>query len=203
MRAQNSSGNYDRISIAVTEVSSIRTSSLLNRKCAIPTRVDSVTLGKDRSIRQRLHQSLCPRYILLLACASIGRVARDIEWKLYDSKICRAIECYSDVEALASGFTIRLRRRLRKSSIQVSYWLSNQKILSDIVKCIGDNKKHMRECRLARKDAITYLTDAKLGAEGRKYLFDWLSRELAGLADFPDNVQVFVAMMASNLAIQF
>ena len=34
------------------------------------------------------------------------------------------------------------------------------------------------------------LTDAKVGAEGRKDLFDWLSRQLAGLAEFPDAIQL-------------
>lgn len=36
----------------------------------------------------------------------------------------------------------------------------------------------------------TVLTDAKVGAEGRKDLFDWLSRQLAGLAEFPDAIQL-------------
>lgn len=34
------------------------------------------------------------------------------------------------------------------------------------------------------------LTDAKLGAEGRKDLFDWLSKQLAGLTDFHDAIQL-------------
>jgi len=32
------------------------------------------------------------------------------------------------------------------------------------------------------------LTDTKLGAEGRKDLFDWLSKQLAGVSDFSDAV---------------
>lgn len=32
--------------------------------------------------------------------------------------------------------------------------------------------------------------DTKLGAEGRKDLFDWLSKQLAGLSDFPDAVHL-------------
>ncbi|KAM7500819.1 hypothetical protein LguiA_025233 [Lonicera macranthoides] len=77
---------------------------------------------------------------------------------------------------------------------------SSKGILSDVLKCMGDNKKHMRECTLTTLDSwvaavhldkmvpyiITALTDSKLGAEGRKDLFDWLSRQLAGLADFAD-----------------
>ncbi|GKF65822.1 hypothetical protein Tco_0192339, partial [Tanacetum coccineum] len=43
---------------------------------------------------------------------------------------------------------------------------------------------------------------AKLGAGGHNYLFDWLSRQLVGLADFLDGIpllrSVYVAMMVSN-----
>ncbi|KAH9795888.1 protein MOR1 [Citrus sinensis] len=77
---------------------------------------------------------------------------------------------------------------------------SSKGVLSDILKCLGDNKKHMRECTLTVLDAwlaavhldkmvpyvTTALTDAKLGAEGRKDLFDWLSKQLTGLSGFPD-----------------
>ncbi|KAI8014956.1 Protein MOR1 [Camellia lanceoleosa] len=35
----------------------------------------------------------------------------------------------------------------------------------------------------------TALMDAKLGTEGRKDLFDWLSRQLSGLSNFPDALQ--------------
>ncbi|XP_050225850.1 protein MOR1 isoform X2 [Mercurialis annua] len=81
---------------------------------------------------------------------------------------------------------------------------SSKGILSDILKCIGDNKKHMRECALTTVDSwvaavhldkmipyiATALMDAKLGAEGRKDLFDWLSKQLSGLSDFSDAVHL-------------
>ncbi|KAJ9168430.1 hypothetical protein P3X46_019955 [Hevea brasiliensis] len=81
---------------------------------------------------------------------------------------------------------------------------SSKGILSDILKCLGDNKKHMRECALTTIDSwaaavhldkmIPYLAaalmDTKLGAEGRKDLFDWLSRQLSGLSDFSDAVHL-------------
>lgn len=81
---------------------------------------------------------------------------------------------------------------------------SSKGILSDVLKCLGDNKKHMRECTLNALDSwlaavhldkmIPYVTtalmDTKLGAEGRKDLFDWLSKQLAGLSDFPDAVHL-------------
>ncbi|XP_074272176.1 protein MOR1-like isoform X2 [Silene latifolia] len=77
-------------------------------------------------------------------------------------------------------------------------------ILSDVLKCLSDNKKQMRECVLANLDLwhaaahldkmIPYITAAlsepKLGAEGRKDLFDWLSRQLSALNDFPDAVHL-------------
>ncbi|KAK6267582.1 hypothetical protein QUC31_011742 [Theobroma cacao] len=77
-------------------------------------------------------------------------------------------------------------------------------ILSDILKCLGDNKKHMRESTLSTLDAwnaavhfdkmVPYITsaliDTKLGAEGRKDLFDWSSRQLSGLSEFSDGVHL-------------
>ncbi|XP_054776764.1 protein MOR1 [Prosopis cineraria] len=81
---------------------------------------------------------------------------------------------------------------------------SSKGILSDVLKCLGDNKKHMRECTLNTLDSwlaaahldkmvpyiTTALTDSKLGAEGRKDLFDWLSRQLAGLSSFSEAAQL-------------
>ncbi|GJW52539.1 protein MOR1 [Tanacetum coccineum] len=73
---------------------------------------------------------------------------------------------------------------------------SSKGIVSDIVKCIGENNKHMGECTLATFDSwvastdldkVQYITpsmnpsmtDAKLGADGRTDLFDGLSKQLA------------------------
>ncbi|KAG6698376.1 hypothetical protein I3842_08G016300 [Carya illinoinensis] len=81
---------------------------------------------------------------------------------------------------------------------------SSKGILSDVMKCLGDNKKHMRECTLMTLDSwlgavhldkmVPYITaalmDTKIGAEGRKDLFDWLSRKLTGLSDFSDGVHL-------------
>lgn len=41
------------------------------------------------------------------------------------------------------------------------------------------------------------LTDAKLGADGRKDLFDWLSKQLAGLPSFPDAIHLLKPAAAS------
>lgn len=43
----------------------------------------------------------------------------------------------------------------------------------------------------------TALIDAKLGAEGRKDLFDWLSKQLAGLKEFPDVVHLLKPVAAA------
>eukprot|EP01018_Ginkgo_biloba_P025077 Gb_07658 [translate_table: standard] len=75
-------------------------------------------------------------------------------------------------------------------------------ILSDILKCLGDNKKLMRESTIKALDSwvtivqldkmVPYIAsalgDAKLGADGRKDLFDWLARQLTKLNDQPDVV---------------
>ncbi|CAJ1976721.1 unnamed protein product [Sphenostylis stenocarpa] len=77
-------------------------------------------------------------------------------------------------------------------------------ILSDILKCLGDNKKHMRECALNTLDSwlaavhldkmVPYiaisLVDSKIGADGRKDLFDWLSKQLSGLSSFAEAAQL-------------
>ncbi|RZC65417.1 hypothetical protein C5167_009104 [Papaver somniferum] len=77
-------------------------------------------------------------------------------------------------------------------------------ILSDVLKCIGDNKKHMRECTVNALDAwfaavqldkmVPYIVGAfaepKIGAEGKKDLFDWLSKHLSGMNESSDAVQL-------------
>ncbi|PWA59320.1 ARM repeat superfamily protein [Artemisia annua] len=111
--------------------------------------------------------------------------------RLYDSNKNLIMATLTSISGLASAMGPAIEK-------------SSKGILSDIVKCIGDNKKHMRECTLATLDswvAATHLdkmvpyitasmTDAKLGAEGRKDLFDWLSKQLTGLAEFPDAIQL-------------
>ncbi|KAL0456331.1 UNVERIFIED_CONTAM: 12-oxophytodienoate reductase 1 [Sesamum latifolium] len=75
---------------------------------------------------------------------------------------------------------------------------SRKGILSDVLKCLGDEQKQMRECSLSTLDSwlaaahldkmVPYVTaalrDTKLGAEGHKEFFDWLSRQVAGLSKF-------------------
>lgn len=77
---------------------------------------------------------------------------------------------------------------------------SSKGILSDVLKCLGDNKKLMRESTIKALDSwvsvvqldkmVPYiasaLSDVKLGADGRKDLLDWLTRQLTKLSDQPD-----------------
>ncbi|KAK8936155.1 Protein MOR1 [Platanthera zijinensis] len=84
---------------------------------------------------------------------------------------------------------------------------SSKGFLSDVLKCLGDNKKHMRECTLNTLDSwigavqldkmipyiITALSDPKLSADGRKDLFDWLSRHLSSTSDSPDALHLLKA----------
>ncbi|XAR66434.1 hypothetical protein NMG60_11012669 [Bertholletia excelsa] len=111
--------------------------------------------------------------------------------RLYDSNKNLIMATLSTVGAVASAMGPAVEK-------------SSKGILSDVLKCLGDNKKHMRESTLITLDSwlaavhldkmlpyiTTALTDAKLGADGRKDLFDWLSKQLKGLIDFPDIIHL-------------
>ncbi|XP_042026469.1 protein MOR1-like isoform X1 [Salvia splendens] len=123
--------------------------------------------------------------------AGTGELFGALKGRLHDSNKNLIIATLSTIGALATA----MGQPVEKSS---------KGILSDVLKCLGDNKKHMRECTLSTLDAwlgaahldkmlpyvTAVLTDAKVGAEGRKDLFDWLTRQLAGLAEFPDAIQL-------------
>lgn len=118
--------------------------------------------------------------------------------RLYDSNKNLIITTLTCISGLASAMGAAVEK-------------SSKGILSDVLKCLGDNKKHMRESALAALDSwvaathldkmvpyiTTSLTDAKLGAEGRKDLFDWLSRQLTGVAEFPDAIQLLRPVAAA------
>ncbi|XP_027924008.1 protein MOR1-like [Vigna unguiculata] len=77
-------------------------------------------------------------------------------------------------------------------------------ILSDILKCLGDKNKHTRECALNTLDSwvaavhldkmvpyiATALMDSRIGAVGRRDLFDWLSKQLSGLSSFAEAAEL-------------
>ncbi|KAJ8758746.1 hypothetical protein K2173_000467 [Erythroxylum novogranatense] len=116
-----------------------------------------------------------------------GELFGALRGRLYDSNKNLVMATLSTVGGVASA----MGQAVEKSS---------KGILSDILKCLGDNKKHMRECALGTLDSwlaavhldkmIPYITaalvDAKLGAEGRKDLFDWLTKQLSALNDLSD-----------------
>ncbi|CAA0825263.1 Protein MOR1 [Striga hermonthica] len=120
-----------------------------------------------------------------------GELFGALRSRLHDSNKNLIIATLNTIGALASA----MGQPVEKAS---------KGILSDILKCLGDNKKHMRECTLSALESwlaavhldkmVPYvtaaLTDAKVGAEGRRDLFDWLSRQLGGLADFSDAIQL-------------
>ncbi|KAK6932524.1 CLASP N-terminal domain [Dillenia turbinata] len=111
--------------------------------------------------------------------------------RLYDSNKNLIMATLSTIASIASAMGPPVEK-------------SSKGILSDVLKCLGDNKKHMRECTLTTLESwvsavhlekmvpyiTTALTDAKLGAEGRKDLFDWLSKQLSGLSAFPDSAHL-------------
>ncbi|GAY33790.1 hypothetical protein CUMW_008030 [Citrus unshiu] len=119
--------------------------------------------------------------------AGTGELFGGLRGRLYDSNKNLVMATLITLGAVASAMGPAVEK-------------SSKGVLSDILKCLGDNKKNMRECTLTVLDAwlaavhldkmvpyvTTALTDAKLGAEGRKDLFDWLSKQLTGLSGFPD-----------------
>ncbi|XVF23003.1 hypothetical protein REPUB_Repub13aG0000300 [Reevesia pubescens] len=120
-----------------------------------------------------------------------GELFGALRGRLYDSNKNLVIATLTTIGGVASA----LGPAVEKAS---------KGILLDILKCLGDNKKHMRESTLSTLDAwnaavhfdkmVPYITsaliDSKLGAEGRKDLFDWSSRQLSGLAEFSDAVHL-------------
>ncbi|XP_055805496.1 protein MOR1 [Solanum dulcamara] len=123
--------------------------------------------------------------------AGTGELFGALRGRLYDSNKNLIMATLSTFGAVASAMGPAVEK-------------SSKGILLDILKCLGDNKKHMRECTLNTLDSwlaavhldkmvpyiTTALTDAKLGAEGRKDLFDWLSKQLTGMKEFPDAVHL-------------
>ncbi|XP_042390738.1 protein MOR1-like isoform X1 [Zingiber officinale] len=127
--------------------------------------------------------------------------------RLYDSNKNLIMSTLATIGSLASAMGLPVEK-------------SSKGILSDVLKCLGDNKKHMRECTLNALDSwvfavhldkmIPYITvtlaDAKLGAEGRKDLFDWLTRHLSEANDLPDASQLFkpiaTAMMDKSVDVR-
>ncbi|NP_001354185.1 Protein MOR1 [Zea mays] len=104
--------------------------------------------------------------------------------RLYDSNKNLVMATLSTIGGLASAMGPSVEK-------------SSKGILADVLKCLGDNKKHMRECTLTALDSwvaaaqlekmvpyiIVSLGDQKTGSEGRKDLFDWLSKHVSKMGD--------------------
>lgn len=83
-------------------------------------------------------------------------------------------------------------------------------IHADVLKCLGDNKKMMREAAVKTLDAwllvlqmskmLSSLTpallDTKLCADGRKDMFDWFARHVAGADDMKEVITLIKPIVA-------
>lgn len=88
-------------------------------------------------------------------------------------------------------------------------------ILADVLKCLGDNKKHMRECTLTALDSwvtaaqldkmvpyvVVTLGDQKMGSEGRKDLFDWLSKHVSKISDAAEALPLLKSSASSLMVL--
>ncbi|GAB4831233.1 Protein MICROTUBULE ORGANIZATION 1 [Ancistrocladus abbreviatus] len=120
-----------------------------------------------------------------------GELFGALRGRLIDSNKKLAMEALSTIGGVASAMGLPVEK-------------SSKGILSDVLKCLADNKKLMRECTLTTLDSwlaavhldkmvphlTAALTDTKIGSEGRKDLFEWLAKQLARLNDFPDAIQL-------------
>ncbi|XP_066307066.1 protein MOR1-like isoform X2 [Miscanthus floridulus] len=119
--------------------------------------------------------------------------------RLYDSNKNLVMATLSTIGSLASAMGPSVEK-------------SSKGILADVLKCLGDNKKHMRECTLTALDSwvaaaqldkmvpyiIVSLGDQKTGSEGRKDLFDWLSKHVSKMGD-PSEALPLLKPSASSL----
>ncbi|KAG0539891.1 hypothetical protein BDA96_03G361300 [Sorghum bicolor] len=119
--------------------------------------------------------------------------------RLYDSNKNLVMATLSTIGALASAMGPSVEK-------------SSKGILADVLKCLGDNKKHMRESALTALDSwvaaaqldkmvpyiIVSLGDQKTGSEGRKDLFDWLSKHVSKMGD-PSEALPLLKPSASSL----
>ncbi|KVH89565.1 hypothetical protein Ccrd_008447 [Cynara cardunculus var. scolymus] len=108
-------------------------------------------------------------------------------------------------EDISGKITPTLLKGLESSDWKIRLESIEAGILSDVIKCLGDNKKHMRECTLATLDSWVAATHLDKMVR-RKDLFDWLSRQLTGLTEFPDAIHllrpVAVAMTDKSVDVR-
>ncbi|GMH05428.1 hypothetical protein Nepgr_007268 [Nepenthes gracilis] len=129
-----------------------------------------------------------------------GELFGALRGRLYDSNKKLVMEALSTIGGVASAMGPSVEK-------------SSKGIIYDVLKCLGDNKKQMRECTLTILDSwlaavhldkmVPYitsaLTDAKIGAEGRKDLFEWLAKHLTKLNGSADAVLLLKPTAAATM----
>ncbi|KAI0519378.1 hypothetical protein KFK09_006824 [Dendrobium nobile] len=161
------------------DISAKITPNLLKNLSSSDWKVRLESIDSINKILEEAHKRIQPAGTAELFAALRGR--------LYDSNKNLVMATLTTIGGIASAMGLAVEK-------------SSKGILSDVLKCLGDNKKHMRECTLNALDSwvgavqldkmvpyiITALADPKMGADGRKDLFDWLSRHLSSTSDSPD-----------------
>ncbi|XP_072993641.1 protein MOR1-like isoform X1 [Typha latifolia] len=172
------------------DISANITPTLLKNLSSPDWKVRLESIDSVNKILEEAHKRIQP--------AGTGELFAALRGRLYDSNKNLVMATLTTIGGLASAMGPPVEK-------------SSKGILADVLKCLSDNKKHMRECTLNTLDAwvasaqldkmIPYitvaLTDPKLGGEGRKDLFDWLSKHLLKINDLPEALQLLKPAVSS------
>ncbi|KAL6614281.1 hypothetical protein ACP70R_036551 [Stipagrostis hirtigluma subsp. patula] len=173
------------------DISAKITPTLLKNLGSPDWKVRLESIDAVNKIVEEAHKRIQPTGTVELFTALRGR--------LYDSNKNLVMATLSTIGGLASAMGPSVEK-------------SSKGILADVLKCLGDNKKHMRECTLTALDSwvaaaqldkmvpyiIVTLGDQKTGSEGRKDLFDWLSKHVSKMSD-PSEALPLLKPSASSL----
>ncbi|KAF8716821.1 hypothetical protein HU200_025917 [Digitaria exilis] len=173
------------------DISAKITPTLLKNLGSPDWKVRLESIDAVNKIVEEAHKRIQPTGTVELFTALRGR--------LYDSNKNLVMATLSTIGGLASAMGPSVEK-------------SSKGILADVLKCLGDNKKHMRECTLTALDSwvaaaqldkmvpyiIVTLGDQKTGSEGRKDLFDWLSKHVPRMGD-PSEALPLLKPSASSL----
>ncbi|XP_025815164.1 protein MOR1 isoform X4 [Panicum hallii] len=173
------------------DISAKITPTLLKNLGSPDWKVRLESIDAVNKIMEEAHKRIQPTGTVELFTALRGR--------LYDSNKNLVMATLSTIGGLAYAMGPSVEK-------------SSKGILADVLKCLGDNKKHMRECTLTALDSwvaaaqldkmvpyiIVTLGDQKTGSEGRKDLFDWLSKHVSKMGD-PSEALPLLKPSASSL----
>ncbi|KAL6853776.1 hypothetical protein ACP4OV_019805 [Aristida adscensionis] len=173
------------------DISAKITPTLLKNLGSPDWKIRLESIDAVNKIVEEAHKRIQPTGTVELFTALRGR--------LYDSNKNLVMATLSTIGGLASAMGPSVEK-------------SSKGILADVLKCLGDNKKHMRECTLTALDSwvaaaqldkmvpyiIVTLGDQKTGSEGRKDLFDWLSKHVSKMSD-PSEALPLLKPSASSL----